>query len=142
MRLRFWLGAGLSVALATGVTAVQAFGGPNRTAAAKVRVTLKEFVVAPSPKSVRRGAVRFTVRNTGKLKHELLVARTKLAPGKLPVKGATVNLRRVKVVAKLRPIAPRKTKILRSTLRAGKYVLFCNLPAHYRAGQYAAFRVR
>ena len=28
------------------------------------------------------------------------------------------------------------------SLRPGNYVLICNLPDHYQAGQHAAFRVR
>ncbi len=36
---------------------------------------------------------------------------------------------------------PGQTRRLILTLRPGKYVLICNLPAHYKAGQFASFRV-
>jgi uncharacterized cupredoxin-like copper-binding protein len=104
-----------------------------------VKVTLKEFKVLPTPTSARPGVVAFSVRNAGKLDHELVVLKTNLAPGKLPVKGAkAVEVGRVgKVVVK-----PGKAGGLTVTLKAGKYVLLCNFPGHYQAGQRIGFVVR
>lgn len=104
-----------------------------------VKVTLKEFKVLPTPTSARPGAVAFSVRNAGKLEHELVVLKTNLAPGKLPVKGAkAVEVGRVgKVVVK-----PGRAGGLTVTLKAGKYVLLCNFPGHYQAGQRIGFVVR
>jgi uncharacterized cupredoxin-like copper-binding protein len=124
--------------VAAGATAGAAFAaaqmGPT------VGVTLKEFKVL-APASSKAGKIKFVVRNKGQLKHEFLVVKTKRAASKLPVKGSAVKLKGLDVRGKLAPFAPGKTKSLSLKLKAGKYVLFCNLPGHYRAGQYKAFKV-
>lgn len=125
---------GLVAAAVSAGTAYAAF------TATTVKVTLKEFSVA-APKGAKRGKITFSVHNGGKLAHSFIVVRTNLAPGKLPVKGKTVNLTKLKVIGKIASIKPRKTSSLTKKLTAGKYVLFCNLPAHYKAGQYKGFRV-
>ena len=118
------------------VAAVPALGGAG---AAKVAVTLKEFKLIPVPAKVKPGSVTFAVRNTGQLEHELVVLKTTTAPGKLPRQGA--KAKEVGRVGKLAAVKPGKSGTLTLTLAAGKYVLLCNLPAHYGAGQYAGFTV-
>jgi len=108
--------------------------------ATTVKVTLKEFSVA-APKAAKRGKVTFSVHNGGKLAHSFLVVKTNLAPGKLPVKGKRVNLTKLNVIGTIASIKPGKTSSLSKKLAAGKYVLFCNLPAHYKAGQHRGFQV-
>jgi uncharacterized cupredoxin-like copper-binding protein len=108
--------------------------------ATKIKVTEKEFKLSPSPGTAKHGSVTFTVKNTGALKHEFIVLKTSVAAGKLPIKGTTAKLVG-KVEGKIKPMAPGQTKTLTVTLPAGKYILLCNLPAHYKAGQRAAFTV-
>lgn len=104
-----------------------------------VKVQLKEFKVLPSPLTAKRGVVSFSVKNTGKVDHELVVLKTNLAPSKLPVKGGkAVETGRV---GKVSPVKPGTSRTLNLTLKAGKYVLLCNLPGHYQAGQRIGFRV-
>ena len=104
-----------------------------------VKVQLKEFKVLPSPLTAKRGVVSFSVRNTGKVDHELVVLKTKLAPSKLPVKGGkAIETGRV---GKVGPVKPGTSRTLNLTLAAGKYVLLCNLPGHYQAGQRIGFAV-
>jgi uncharacterized cupredoxin-like copper-binding protein len=103
-----------------------------------VAVSLKEFKVM-APSSTKAGKVTFAVRNRGKLKHEFIVVKTNRPAGKLPLKGAVARLTGVK--GKLKPFKPGSLKKLTLTLKSGKYVLLCNLPGHYKAGQYKAFRV-
>jgi len=120
-----------------------AAGGYSAYAAAtatKVKVTEKEFKVTPKPVTVKPGTVTFTVKNTGALKHEFIVLKTNVAAGKLPIKGTTAQLVG-KVEGKIKPFQPHQTKTLTVKLPAGKYILLCNLPAHYKAGQRAAFKV-
>lgn len=105
-----------------------------------VKVTLKEFKVTPKPTEADKGSVTFAVKNTGRLKHEFIVLKTAIPQGKLPVKGSTAVLKG-KVEGKILPFAPGKTKVLKLTLPAGRYILLCNLPGHYGAGQHAAFKV-
>ena len=104
-----------------------------------VTVRLKEFKVLPAPLSARRGFVAFSARNVGKVDHELVVLKTKLAPGELTVKsGKAVEVGKV---GRVGPIKPGATRKLALTLKAGKYVLLCNLPGHYQGGQRIGFAV-
>lgn len=109
-------------------------------AAAKVSVKLVEFKLTPSVKSVPRGSVTFVVRNAGKLTHELVVIKTPRRAGKLPMKGMeAVETGKVGGVAAIKPGA---TKRLTLKLKPGHYALICNIPGHYKAGQFADFTVR
>jgi len=104
-----------------------------------VKVQLKEFKVLPTPLSAKRFFVSFAVRNTGKIPHEFVILKTKVAPSKLQVKSAkAVETGRVGKIAALRPGASRTLSL---NLKAGKYVLLCNLPGHYQAGQRVGFAV-
>jgi uncharacterized cupredoxin-like copper-binding protein len=108
--------------------------------ATKVKVTEKEFKLTPSPVKVKHGTITFSVKDTGALKHEFIVLKTNVAAGKLPVKGTKAVLVG-KVEGKIKAFGPGQTKTLTVKLPAGKYILLCNLPAHYKAGQRAAFTV-
>jgi uncharacterized cupredoxin-like copper-binding protein len=123
------------VALAAAALLVSPIGAtPSKTL---VKVQLKEFKVLPSPLSVKRGVVSFSVKNTGKINHEFVVLKTKTPPAKLPVKGGkAVETGRV---GRVGPLKPGTSKNLNLTLKSGKYVLLCNLPGHYQAGQRIGF---
>lgn len=108
--------------------------------ATKVKVTEKEFKISASPTTAKAGTVTFAVKNTGFLKHEFIVLKTNVAAGKLPIKGNKAVLKG-KVEGKINPFARGQTRTLTVKLPAGKYILLCNIPAHYKAGQRAAFKV-
>ena len=102
------------------------------------------FEVLVKPSSVAAGAVDFEVINDGAgLPHNLRVIRTDLAPDALPVDGDTnmVDESRVDVVASSQDLLQGETETVSATLPGGSYVLICNLPSHYLAGQYTAFSV-
>lgn len=128
---------GLSVAVS--VAAPASAGGAQATAVT-VTVRLKEFKVLPATTAVRAGKVTFVVRNVGKIAHEFVVLRTKIAPGKLPLVGA--KAKEVGRVGKIPPFGPGRTRRLTLVLKAGRYILLCNVPGHYKAGQFIGFRVR
>ena len=121
-----------------------AVGAHALSGASKVNVILatksKPFDLTPTPARAGKGKVTFVVSNKGVgLDHEFVVLKTNLPPTKLKVKGSkAVETGRV---GKLLPLKPGQTKTLTLTLAPGKYVLICNLPGHYKAGQRAAFRV-
>lgn len=104
-----------------------------------VPVKLKEFKVLPAKTSVKAGVVSFSAKNVGKLAHELEVVKTNLSASKLPVKNSRVTL---KPLGKVGPFKPGSGKTLTLTLKPGKYVLLCNVPGHYLAGQRVAFTVK
>jgi uncharacterized cupredoxin-like copper-binding protein len=133
-----------AVGLAVVVAAVVLGGGGALAATAAsqgggVTVTEKEFKLTPKPTSITAGKVVFTVRNVGALDHELVVLKTATAPAKLKVKGdKAVETGRVGKVA----VKKGKTAKLTVTLKKGKYVLLCNVKAHYQAGQFAGFTAK
>ena len=123
-------------ALAFGLT-----NGSAGSASATVKVALKEFTLKPATKSVPAGKVTFAVVNSGRVDHELVVIRTNRAVNKLFL-DSTGDVYEVGRVAKTEPINAGRTVNLTLTLKRGRYALICNLPGHYRAGQYANFTVR
>jgi uncharacterized cupredoxin-like copper-binding protein len=129
------VGAALAGAAAlvpvTGLAASQ--GGTSK-------VALREWVIAPAPAAATAGKITFTVKNSGKARHEFVVIRTNTAAGKLPVKNGRASEKGSK--GEIGNLAPGATKKLTLTLAKGKYVLICNLSGHYQAGQHAAFTVR
>jgi uncharacterized cupredoxin-like copper-binding protein len=131
------LAAGL-VTMALGCSAVAAWAHGTAATATTVKVTEKEFTVKPVPVKAKAGKVTFSVRNVGKLEHEFVVIKTNLAPGKLPIVGNKASEKGR--VGKVPPFKPGKTKTLTLTLKAGKYVLLCNVAGHYKFGQRAGFR--
>lgn len=126
-------GVAVAVAAAIAVPLSLAAGGQ------KVGVTMKEFTLTPAPKSVKAGKVTFAVKNLGALEHELIVIKTNIAAGKLPMKGDRASEKgRVGEVE----VKPKKSGTLTVSLKAGKYVLICNVRGHYKAGQFSAFTVK
>lgn len=114
--------------------------GVASSAAPKVKITLKEFKIAPAPKSVKAGPVTFVVTNSGSIVHEMVVVKTDAAPGSLPVKGDRVPEKGA--VGEVPDVAPGASKQVTLNLKAGRYVLLCNLKGHYKLGQWSAFSVK
>ncbi len=116
--------------------AVLAVGGVGAALAvqgsATTKVTEKEWGVKPLPAKVQAGKVAFSVKNVGHLNHEFVVLKTTKAANKLTLRGATaVETGRV---GKILQFKPGVTKTITLSLKAGHYVLICNLPGHYKAG--------
>lgn len=123
-------------AVAAGLAIPGAFGRSDKTV---VSVKLKEFKVLPTPTSAKAGPVAFKVKNVGALAHEFVIVKTNLPVGKLPVKADKVTL---KPLGKIGPFQTGKGGALALSLKAGKYVLFCNVAGHYQAGQRVGFVVK
>ena len=116
---------------------------PERyTRATTVSAVEVEWHIKLSRTRMPAGPVMFMVRDAGKLPHMFIVLQTNLPAGKLPMKGNEVDLKKAgKVMGEIRNIAPGKSATVALTLKRGRYVALCNFPAHYKAGQHAAFRV-
>lgn len=131
--------AAVLAALAAGVGVIAASALQTEASATTVKVTKKEWGLIPAVRRAAPGKVTFVVRNVGKLDHSFVVLRTDRRANSLPVKGAKaveIGLR-----GKLAAFRPGQTRGLTLTLKPGKYVLICNVPGHYKAGQFASFRV-
>ena len=140
-------------------TGCSAGGGTPSTAtsgehsATTVAVAEKEWSVSPSPTTGKAGEVRFTAKNSGATVHELIVAKVDTDPAKLPTYGSAdkpaeghsigdVDEDKVPALGELDDIAPGATKDVTFALSPGKYVLYCNLPAHYSQGMRMTFTVQ
>ena len=113
------------------------------TETSSVKAIEVEFHIKLSAASAKAGKTTFTVKNAGHLAHQFLVLKTTLAAGKLPLKGTIVNVAKAgKLIGGITGLKAGASKTITLTLAPGHYVLFCNLPAHYKSGQYAAFAAK
>ena len=126
----------------TVLVAHEAAAREAESAATTIRVTENEtpkWFIKASPVQTKPGQVTFAVKNAGKLAHEFVVLKTNIAPAKLPVKGGKAS--EPGKVGKIPSFKPGATKRITLSLKAGKYVLICNIKGHYKAGQFGPFRV-
>jgi uncharacterized cupredoxin-like copper-binding protein len=127
----------LVVALAA-ILAGGAYAAVSRTAA-RIPVTEKEWGVTPTPLSAKAGSVTFVVRNVGHLRHEFVVVKTRTLAARLKTRAGKAVV--TGQVGTILPFGPGQTRRLTLKLTPGHYVLLCNLPAHYQAGQRHDFTV-
>ena len=104
-----------------------------------VAVQVDEFSVFPGTQGAPTGKVRFVVTNIGKVEHEFVVLRTNKPAGNL-LKGKEAD--ETGAAGEIGGIPPGQARTLNLTLKAGHYALICNLPGHYKTGQFADFYVR
>jgi uncharacterized cupredoxin-like copper-binding protein len=117
-----------------GVTAPSA--GPAEAGPARsVQADLGDFWVRPNVTSVAAGEVTLSARNLGTVEHELMVERMPLqmdGPGQ-PNEEAAQGM--------IEDLEPGASGRMTLRLTPGMYVLFCNIPGHYAAGQHTMLRV-
>lgn len=114
-----------------GFTASQIAAGANGT----VYVHLGDYWVKPAVDTVRAGKVTFAATNMGRVPHELMVERAPIkmtAPGQ-PNEDAAQGM--------IDDMATGRSGHMTVRLTPGNYVLFCNAPGHYAAGQHIQFTV-
>jgi uncharacterized cupredoxin-like copper-binding protein len=113
------------------------FAAGQVAAAAKgtVYVNLGDYWVQPAVSSVRAGKITFVAKNVGQIPHELMVER---APIKMmsigkPDEDAAQGM--------IDDMSSGQSGHMSVRLKPGRYVLFCNAPGHYAAGQHIPFTV-
>ena len=104
-----------------------------------VGISMKEFSITPDVRQAANGRVTFNVRNDGRIKHEFVVLKTNKPAGSL-LKGSEAD--ETGNVGEIGNLPPGAAKTLTLKLAAGHYALICNLPGHYKTGQFADFYVR
>lgn len=130
------------IAIAAAVVGVAATGVVTAgavTSSKVVPVKLNEYNILPAKQAAPAGKVTFVLTNNGKLTHEFVVVKTAKPAGNL-LKGNEAD--ETGAVGEVGELKPGQTKKLTLTLKTGHYALLCNLPNHYRAGQFADFYVR
>lgn len=123
------------VALAGGACSSGGGGG--------IDVDLGEFSLKPAETTAAAGEVTFNARNAGAVLHELIVLKTDRNPSRLKTKDsvAIVDGPDLEVVGHAEAIKAGRAQELVVTLEPGRYVLLCNIAAHYQSGMRAGFRV-
>ena len=127
---------------------------PTQTASEQnVAVTLAEWSIKTAPATVKAGSVTFKTTNSGTTTHELVVIPTDLDPTKLPriaanqppVEGhvvGDVDEDKLTSAGETGNLDAKATKDLPLALKAGRYILMCNLPSHFGQGMYTVFTVQ
>lgn len=110
-----------------------------------VGVTTSDFNIALDSTTAPAGSITFSVSNNGPSVHEFVVFKSDLPADQLPT-GSDGDVDEsgagVKHVDELEHLEAGSTGgTLTVDLKAGNYVLICNLPGHYRQGMHAAFTV-
>ncbi len=91
-----------------------------------------------SPASVAAGKITFTVKNTGTIKHEMVVL--KATPAELVV-GADGKVSEDSTAGEVGEVEIGKSKAGSLTLKAGTYEVVCNIKDHYGLGMHATLTV-
>ena len=133
-RLSRGIGAVAVVAVSAGTLSAGAV-----TSKPLVAVQVDEFSVFPGTQGAPTGKVRFVVTNIGRFKHEFVVLKTNKPAGNL-LKGNEAD--ETGAVGEIGGVPPGQARTLNLNLKRGHYALICNLPGHYRTGQFADFYVR
>jgi len=139
------IGAAVSItACTTGVPAPTASEAPASPSNAthSVGVQLIEGRITADPAAASAGPVTFSIKNMGMAVHEFVVISTDLKADALPMAGDVVDESGLTVIDEVENIPLRATPTLDVDLRAGHYVLICNIEDHYAAGMHADFVVR
>lgn len=100
--------------------------------------------IKASPGAVKAGEVTFNVKNDSKdTIHEMIVMYLADPTKPLPYIGNENRVDEDKAGDKgeVSELDPGKSGTLTVELKAGKYLLICNVPGHYAAGMWTAFTV-
>ncbi len=84
-----------------------------------------------TPLTVKAGAITFSAKNTGTIKHEMIVLSTTTSGADL-VPGADGKVSEATNVGEVGDVEVGKTETKTITLKAGKYILACNIKDHYK----------
>jgi uncharacterized cupredoxin-like copper-binding protein len=108
-----------------------------------LKIGMGDYFFSPAAATASAGKLSLSTVNRGKLPHELVLAQTNLPAGKLPtLPDGSVNEEALKSPGEIPDVAVGATKSTNLDLQPGRYVVFCNLPGHYAAGQYADLTVK
>ncbi len=107
----------------------------------KIGVTLSDFDIQLDSTSVPAGEVVFDIDNQGPSTHEFVVVQSDKAADALPTADGDVDEDGVEAIDEVEDIESDATPSLTVDLDPGHYVVFCNLPGHYKQGMSAEITV-
>jgi uncharacterized cupredoxin-like copper-binding protein len=100
--------------------------------------------IAVSEDYVKPGEVTFEVLNSSEdTIHEMIIARLKDLTQIFPYNSneERVEEDRIEDLGEVSELDPGASGALRLDLKPGSYLLFCNIPGHFRAGMWTVFTV-
>jgi uncharacterized cupredoxin-like copper-binding protein len=115
-------------------------GGAVAATDGQVTVTTTEFAFSPMEITTKPGKLKLTLVNDGKVEHEIVVLKTNQAAGAMKVSGGRVS--ESTSVGEVSETAAGATKSTTLDLKAGKYVIVCNISGHYQAGMRGTLTVQ
>lgn len=89
------------------------------------------------PQTVKAGEITFNLKNDAvSEEHEMVVVRLKAADEKIPfdAKKNRVDENKLKSMGEIGDIKPGAEGTMTAKLKAGTYLVFCNIKGHYQAG--------
>ncbi len=111
----------------------------------KADMKMAKMGININPKAVPHGGVKFNVTNlASNLVHEVIVARITDENQLLPYDQSRnkVDVEGVQTLGSVAEIDPNKSASLTLDLKAGKYLLYCNVGGHYMAGMWTVIDVQ
>jgi uncharacterized cupredoxin-like copper-binding protein len=121
-------------------------GASSSAGSSRIDVTMHDFGITVSRRSVPAGPVVLHVTNDGPSTHEINVDLSGYPAGKFPLQrdGLTVDeeARGLHRIDSIEQVNLHRTDDLTLDLKPGRYVLWCNLEGHYLGGMHQAFDVR
>ncbi len=122
-----------------GVSTGTTKGTPVEIVVGDTEGTKGPMTMTVAPTTAPAGDVTFTVKNTGTIKHEMVVLKTDTPYDQLTVTNGRVSEK--DSVGEVGDVEPGKSGSVTLKLEAGNYVLVCNIKDHYEMGMRAAFAV-
>lgn len=145
-RRRALLGVLALVVLVAPVLAGCSTDSSSAANGSRIDVTMHDFGIKVSRRSVPAGTVVLRVTNRGPSTHEINVDRTRYAAGKIPLQRdgltAAENAKGLHRIDSIEQLNLHQTADLTLELKPGRYVLWCNLEGHYLGGMHQTFDVR
>jgi uncharacterized cupredoxin-like copper-binding protein len=129
----------MSAGIAGAAPAAKKKGTPVLIVVGDTSGTKAAMTMTVTPASAPAGRVTFTVKNNGTVIHEMVILKTDTPYDQLPVVKDKVN--ESSSVGEVADIGKGKTKSGTFKLKAGNYVLVCNIAKHYGLGMRAPFKV-
>lgn len=138
-----------SLAVFVAATSAIAMFSPPALAAATVKVIESgegggAMTLKLDPPTANPGAVTFNVHNDAVTEeHEMVLVKLKSADQKIPfnAKKDRVDEKRLKSLGEVSELKPGADGKLTVDLKAGTYLLLCNIKGHYSAGMHGLLTV-
>ncbi len=97
------------------------------------------MAIVGSATAIHAGETTFDVTNkSDSTLHEFLIARLDTAPDQVPFNETTATIKESALtdVTELGDLEPGSSSSMTMNLAEGQYLLFCNLPGHFKSGMY------